>query len=166
MITRDTYIALLEKRASEDNLQTAMSELSSNRTDSNDRLKKLFDNSSSVEKTDSKHVGKLFPGKSKKEVGNELMKIARDLFKSALTETELLKTSEPAYVEVAFRGFLRELEKIGAWVGAGSGALHTALDAARKKPQTISGTAQKFIGQLQKLKQLAQGSVVSSVPKP
>lgn len=162
MQTRDLYVALLEKRAS-DGQETALEEVAANRADSGSYLGGMFSQAGNVKSTDSKLVGKLFPGKEEKETGNHLLKVAHALFEQALPQVTLLKTASPMYREVAFRSFVDELEKIGAWVGANSGALHTALDAARKKPETVAGMAQKAMTHLKK-PELAQGSVVSKLP--
>jgi hypothetical protein len=178
MFTRDQYIAALEKRASDegpkDHTQEAEQERRSNMADSRDTLGKLFSGAGEVEKTEGRYIGKLFPGDEKKESGYPMMKVARQLFDDAVAKVPYftLKLASVSYREVAFRSFLTELEKLGSWVGAGAPALHTALDAARKAPQTVGGTAQKFLGQQMKgmsampapMKPMAQGSVVSKLP--
>ncbi len=180
MFTRDQYIAALEKRASDEGPQDAHreaeSERKSNMADSRETLGKLFSGTGEVEKAEGKYIGKLFPGDAKKESGYPMMKVARQLFDDAVSKVPFftMKLASDAYREVAFRSFVTELEKLAAWAGAGAPALHTALDAARKAPQTIGGTAQKFMGQHMKsmspggmpapLKPMAQGSVVSKLP--
>jgi len=136
MLTRDFYIATLEKRASEevsnDSQETALSEFENNKKDNKAYLTSIFDNSGAVEKAESREAGKLFPGKEDKESGYVFMKVARALFDSALAEVEplaLLKTASAAYREVAFHAFCEELEKI-AMMPAPSTALHQANRAA------------------------------------
>lgn len=119
MLTRDSYIAILEKRASSegpiDNVDVAMKEVNSIQNDDREYLGGLFTKAHDVEKGQSKMVSKLFPGDSKKEPGAVLMKTAHyEAFIEAMGEHELLKTASPAYNEVVFRGFCDELEKIAA----------------------------------------------------
>jgi hypothetical protein len=158
MLTRDFYIATLEKRAAEeapnDSQETALSEFASNMKDNRAYLTGIFDNAGAVEKTDSREAGKLFPGKTEKESGYVFMKVARALFDEALVNAEtngLLKTASPAYREVAFHAFCEELEKI-AVVAAPSVAAHqatlragtTGMGAAPKTwhiPDPDAGTA-------------------------
>jgi hypothetical protein len=181
MTTRDKFISLLEKRASYDhehaiganavdNQEVAAKERTSNQSDARGQLNSLFGRASGVESADSALAKKLFPGDSKKESGFVLMKVA---FDAAVPVTKLA-SSTPAFREATFLSFKRELDKIASWAGAGAEGLHTALDAARKAPQTVGGTAQKFLGkQLKTLnagavaaptKPLAQGSVASKLP--
>lgn len=120
MLTRDNYIALLEKRAAEetavDSQEMALSERNENRSDSRAQLDKLFANTGAVEKNQSKEVSKLFPGKSEKEPGPILMKIAQRAFDQAVLRAEggVLKTASAEYRAVAFRSFCSELEKIAS----------------------------------------------------
>lgn len=175
MLTRDTYIAILEKRAAEermvDNQDVAHDEYAANMDDNRTYLKDIFDNAKSVEQNQTKHVGRLFPGKSKKESGQVLLKVARQLFDAALENVPdgLVKTAEPHYREAAFRSFVSELEKIAAlkgqtlsqvaaknqiamsrpakvWsIGEGSG-MSGALGAAKKALPEGSGTSAKSPG--------------------
>ena len=118
MLTRDSYIAILEKRASaedsQDNVDVANKEVSSIKSDSRDYLGGLFSRASDVQNNQSKTVSKLFPGNSKKEYGTVLMKTAHTVFIESMVGRGLLKTASPAYTEVVFRGFCDELEKIAA----------------------------------------------------
>ena len=120
MLTRDHYIAILEKRAADesaasyDAVEVADKEIASNSQDNKAYLGTLFDNTSSVQRHQTKQLDKLLPGKTPKETAAPLIKAAaRELFDSALSEAGLLKTASPAYREVAFRSFCSELEKLG-----------------------------------------------------
>ena len=121
MLTRDHYIALLEKRAADesaassyDGQATAIKEYGENKADNKNYLGGLFDNTGSVEKSQSSLASKLFPGKGEKESGQVLMKVARALFDDAVVQAPggFLKTGSPHYQEVAFHSFYEELEKI------------------------------------------------------
>lgn len=140
MLTRDSYIAILEKRATAegpvDNVEAAMKEVSSIQSDDKAYLGGLFTRADDVEKNQSKTISKLFPGESKKEPGAVLMKAAHyEAFVAAMGEHELLKTASPAYNEIVFRGFCDELEKIAA-LKAPNAAAVAAKGALR---QAVSG---------------------------
>lgn len=121
MLTRDHYIAVLEKRAAEgfpvphsnDSAQTALEEVQDNMGDNRSELKGLFSNASAQQTQASKELNKLFPS-GKRETAAPLLKLAA---RRALTETALLKEASPQYMEVAFRSFERELEKIAVLQG-------------------------------------------------
>lgn len=137
-LTRDDYIACLEKRATaEDNQDVALGELAANRTDSRAQLGHLFDQAGASEKGQSKQIAKLFPGKEEKESGHVLLKVARELFDTAFDCLEgegHFKTAAANYREIVFRGYVDELAKIGAWAGAQGGMLQKALQGL--KPAT------------------------------
>lgn len=143
MLTRDAYIAILEKRAAEehfvDNQDVAHDEYAANMSDNKDYLKGIFDNAKSVEQQQTKHVGKLFPGKEKKESGQVLLKVARQLFNEALENAQggIIKTAEPYYQEVAFRSFVSELEKIAALKGQTLSQVATKNQVAMSRPAKV-----------------------------
>jgi hypothetical protein len=120
MLTRNDYIAILEKKAEDtvhtDSQEAAIKDYESNMSDNRTYLKGLFDQAGAVEKDESKQISKLFPGKEDKESGHVFLKVARQLFDSAFDAVEVgyVKTSAAPYKEVAFRGFINELEKTGA----------------------------------------------------
>lgn len=119
MLTRDAYIAILEKRAADeqaavDSAEVASDEVASNRDDNRAYLKGLFEQAGAVEKGQSKQIGKLFPGNEDKVSGNVFLKVARQMFDEAFGQVEdgHIKTASPHYREVAFHAFVNELEKI------------------------------------------------------
>lgn len=119
MLTRDSYIAILEKRAEEekkpvDNVEDADKAKASIFSEDRSYLGHLFDGTGEVEKSQTQLMNRLFPGSSKKESGTPLIKTAHDIFTQAVFGHELLKHASPAYLEVAYRGFCNELEKIAA----------------------------------------------------
>lgn len=131
MLTRDHYIAILEKRASDEAssaAEIANKEVVDNTKDNRTYLGGLFDNTSSVEKHQTKQVGKLFSGKGvEQEPGGQFLKVARVIFDDAMLSAHkegLMKTASPAYREVAFHSFCQELEKIG---GVNTTAMHSAF---------------------------------------
>lgn len=124
MLTRDKYIAILEKRSSVadtesvpniDNQEIALKERDDNLNDNRDYLKGIFGEAGNVESNQSKTVSRLFPGKSPKESGTVLMKLARQLFDTALGSSDgLIKNASAVYREVALHSFTDELEKISS----------------------------------------------------
>jgi hypothetical protein len=145
MQTRDFYIATLEKRAAEessviDNQEAALNDFASNAKDNRQYLGELFDNAGAVEKEQAKTVSKLFPGKTEKESGGQMLKLAaRELFNDALVQAEeqgLLKTASAAYREVAFHAFCSELEKIAAIRGQTMGQLAHKNDVGSQMAKT------------------------------
>jgi len=116
MLTNDRYIAMLEKRASEeesgDNSETALKEYNSNRADSRRYLGGLFARADEVERQMTSAAGKVLERKN--ESGNPFIKVARSLFDEALLRTDFAKTASATYREVAFRSFANELEKTAA----------------------------------------------------
>lgn len=122
MLTRDFYIATLEKRASDtpaDSAELIQQQYDASIKDDRAALGQYFDNAGSIQKEQGRTVDRLFPGKSKsveKVYGGPLLKVARELFNQAWPEIEggLMKTAEPSYREIAFRAFAEEIEKIAA----------------------------------------------------
>lgn len=124
MLTNDHYIAMLEKRAAEndgdaiptycDQREQAVSEYERTLSDSKDYLGSLFTNTGKIQKYQDDTVRRLFPGTHKgSESGNPLLKVAsRQAFLQALEQTEFMKTASPMYLELSYRSFCDELEKI------------------------------------------------------
>lgn len=119
MSVRDLYISLLEKRASTevpdyhvDSAAVAHKEHESNRLEARTELSSLFTQTGNAGKESSATLNKLLPRKPK-ETSNPLVKLASVVY-AALSEPglPLLKTASPAYIQVTFRGFLDESEKI------------------------------------------------------
>lgn len=129
MLTRDRYIALLEKRASydgtnpltesipyNDSAQYAKQEHDANMSDSRADLKNYFNRADDIERNNTSEVRKLFdmPGKDIR-VNHPLMKVARDVFFDALSrQGNFMKTATPIHLELAYKSFTDELEKIAA----------------------------------------------------
>src|ERR1051325_5766123 len=120
VLTRDSYIAALEKRATSDlpnymvdNRAVAQEEHRTNQSDSRGQLVELFSNAKNVEKGDSKLMSKLWPAKGEKDTSNPLIKVARSAFHKAIQDTAFFKTASAHYMGVALRSFEDELEKIG-----------------------------------------------------
>ncbi len=119
MLTRDAYIAILEKRAhsefpvphENDSHAAALQEVSSNMSDNRSTLKGLFDNAGAVQTQQGKELNKLFPGKTKKEAVGPLLKLAAA---HAMTQLPFFKTASPYYIDVALSSFEREVEKIAS----------------------------------------------------
>lgn len=131
MLTRDSYVALLQKRAAE--AESSIPDVNSNddaledfkkiQTDSREFLHGLFNHASAVESQQSAEAKKIWSGTDGTKVsGNPLMKVAmRQYFQSVLLENGLMKTASPFQKELAFNSFFDELEKIaGAGLPGGS----------------------------------------------
>ncbi len=123
MLTRDFYIATLEKRAAEttpaDSAEMAQQQYDATVKDDRSTLREYFDGAGTVERQQGQAVGKYFPGKHKgveKVYGGPLLKVARQLFNEVWPQVEdgLMKTASPQYREIVFRSFYNELEKLGA----------------------------------------------------
>lgn len=135
MLTRDSYVALLEKRAEmydvykdpesashaptavpeNDSAASATQEHNKIKEDSRDYLHTLFPNAGAVQENQSAHMKKLFTDLGKDTViGNPLIKVARAVFFNAVQQGDFLKTASPIHVEMAYRSFCDELEKIAA----------------------------------------------------
>jgi hypothetical protein len=143
---QDFYKSILEKRAGKidqfgpdyslDNQEIATSELSDNKSDQRSELNSLFDSSSSVQKADSKLIGKTLPDAKKSDdvsTSNPMLKLAVNMaFFEGLRSTGILKTADSNFLKIAYAAFEDELEKLGAWVGSQGAVLRQALNAARK----------------------------------
>ncbi len=135
MLTRDSYVALLEKRAADaaesaieptDSAQLTTQQYRENMADSREYLHGAFSQAGAVEGNQSATVKKLFNNiPSGAIVGTPLMKVARAIFDEAV-EKGVIKTASPIHAEVAYRSFIDELEKIAAL-----------------KPQTLTQVAAK-----------------------
>jgi len=147
MLTRDPYVALLEKRAElydvyqdpqsashaptavpeNDSAASTVQEHNRIKEDNRNYLHQIFPNAGAVQENQSAHLKKLFNDIPKDAIiSNPLIKVARDLFFGAIQHGEFLKTASPIHVEMAYRSFCDELEKIAAL-----------------KPQTMSQLAAK-----------------------
>lgn len=130
MLTRDYYVALLEKRASEnlpdeapgvnpppvlDSAQVTTNEHNKNLADNREYLHGIFPNAGEVESNQSATMKKLFNNLPKDTItSNPLIKVAREMFFGAIESGGLMKTAAPIHREVAFSAFCDELEKIAA----------------------------------------------------
>lgn len=123
MLTRDPYVAALEKRAFQEWAENEADEKSNwavnaaNRehekikSDSRQQLGELFSNAGGLESEATKTVKELFPGaEGDKETSSPFIKVARHCFNS----TTMLKQASPIYKELVMRSFCDELEKIDA----------------------------------------------------
>ncbi len=138
MLTRDFYIATLEKRAAEaapaDSAELAQQQYNATVKDDRAILKEHFDEASAVERQQGQTVGKLFPGNNKgveKVYGGPLLKVARQIFDECWPQIEegmLTKTAAPFYREVVFRSFYNELEKLGAAMAPGASRLQRVTE--------------------------------------
>ncbi len=122
MLTRDSYIALLEKRASmessippNDSAAETHEEFKKNQADNREYLHSIF-NTAGAAADNMQNIKKSFGDLSDKTViGHPLLKVAnREFFFSTMQSNELLKTASPLHIEVAFSAFCDELEKIAA----------------------------------------------------
>ena len=130
MLTRDAYIARLEKRAEtaavhstvdgptsidpNNSAEATRGEYDSIREDNRKYLEGLFSRSSDVERDQSRMAKDIFPeGDGTRIYGNPFMKKAS--FYGAIQEMGLLKTASPLHLEVAFSAFQDELGKIGTY---------------------------------------------------
>ncbi len=126
MLTRDSYIALLEKRASDessiqpnDSAEATVQEHNRNKEDNRQYLHGIFPNAGEVQTEQGRDVRKLFSSiPSHAITSNPLLKLAllkeasRDTFFGAFQRANLLKTASPLYLELAYGAFTNELEKI------------------------------------------------------
>lgn len=121
MLTRDLYIAFLEKRASEessippnDSAAATTDEFESNQKDQNAFLHANFSRASSVQAQQTAEAKKIWSDVDGKKIsGNPLMKVAmRNVFNNAVYNTHILKEASPIHCEMAFQSFCDELEKI------------------------------------------------------
>lgn len=129
MLTRDSYIALLEKRASaessippNDSAEATTQEHNNNKEDNRQYLHSIFPNAAEVQSNQSATIKKLFSETSGKTItSNPLLKlgsavfktISREPFINAINETSFFKNASPLYIELAYGAFCNELEKIG-----------------------------------------------------
>lgn len=188
-MTRDSYVALLEKRATTDedvlheaipsnnSAETADIEHNQNREDHRNYLHSIFSNASRVQENQSSELRKLFPGLSNKTVtSNPLIKVAsRQTFITVLQgHGNFLKTAAPLHIEVAFNAFQDELEKISnALSPLGGGSLAKALPGQMGISQASRmGTAgnalhtARNMGQAGNALQLGHAPVQPTMPQP
>lgn len=135
MLTRDSYVALLEKRAADaaesaieptDSAELTTQQYRQNLADNREYLHGAFSNAAAVESNQTASVKKLFNNIPSGAIpGGPLLKVARAIFDEAV-EKGKVKMASPIHAEVAYRSFLDELEKIAAL-----------------KPQTLSQVAAK-----------------------
>lgn len=124
MLTRDPYVALLQKRAAEessipsnDSAEATYQEYSKNMEDNRQYLHGLFDQAGSVQSHQTSEIKKLFPSAEGQKIsGHPLLKVATDrtVFFVAVEQGQLLKTAAPIHLEVAYQAFMDEIEKIAA----------------------------------------------------
>lgn len=125
MVTIDTYIALLEKRAMDessvekiDNAKETVDEYSRNQADSRQQLQGLFNHAGAVSSDLTATAKKVFPNAHGTKIsGHPMLKVAsRAVFFAAL-EHQHVKIASPLQREVAYHSFCDELEKIAADLG-------------------------------------------------
>jgi hypothetical protein len=131
MMTRDAYVALLEKRAASDgdvlhesippndSYDVANQEHRKNQEDHRTYLHSVFSNAEAVQTNQSAEVRKLFNNlPSGTSTSNPLLKMARAPFFAAVeAHSNFVKTASPVHREVTFNSFCDELEKIAATRG-------------------------------------------------
>ncbi len=136
MITRDSYVAFLEKRAADaaesaieptDSVQLTTQEYRKNREDDRQYLNSIFPNAGEVQSNQSATVKKMFDSIPKDAiVGTPLLKVARAVFFDAVNSGRI-KTASPIHAELVYRSFANELEKIANMGGLSGGALGGAV---------------------------------------
>jgi hypothetical protein len=159
MLTRDTYIALLEKRAMaemerdgapttippNDSREEAMAEASRIKGDNRKYLGELFNNAGEVEREMTSAADKIWGEgiDGERQSSNPFIKMARQIFLAAMDEAPLLKTASPIHAELAFNSFLDELSKIAALKPQTLAQLQTKNQVAMQNPKTwhIGGPA-------------------------
>jgi hypothetical protein len=133
MLTRDRYVALLEKRAADessippnDSAEATTQEHNRIKEDDRQYLHNTFSKAEEVQSNQTATMKKLFPSLPGHTItSSPLLKVARAVFDEAL-QNGAIKTASPFYAELAYRSFCDELEKIAAI-----------------KPQTLAQVAQK-----------------------
>lgn len=122
MIGRDTYIKMLEKRASDfdggktgptydhdvDSASVANSEVKKNLSDNRDTLGGLFANFGKAQRRETEFAGKWSPTSKPEESASPLIKVAMD----ALSQSQLFQSYPMHYKAAAVRAFTQELEQI------------------------------------------------------
>lgn len=123
MLTRDNYIALLEKRAMDessvpenDSAKTTVSEYDQNRADQSQILHSLFNQAGSVQSEMTATGKKVFANAEGTKIsGHPLLKMAsRNAFLAAVQNRNMFKTASAVQLEVAYNAFKDELEKIAS----------------------------------------------------
>lgn len=135
MLTRDSYVALLEKRAElydnhpdpqsashaptavpeNDSAAATAAEHSKIKEDNRQYLHGIFPNAGAVQENQTAHIKKLFSNLPKDTItSNPLLKVARAMFYEAVQHGQFMKTASPIQRELAFSSFCNELEKIAA----------------------------------------------------
>jgi hypothetical protein len=130
MTTNDSYVALLEKRASADGYgphesvpseynngaDVSTSEHEANKEDHRAYLHSIFSQAGAVQSNQSAELKKLFPNMPKDTiVSNPLIKVGRNTFFAALHGYDgTMKVASSIHREIAFKAFCDELEKIAA----------------------------------------------------
>jgi len=123
MFTRDPYVAILEKRASEDSPQTSIPENDSAaatiaeykaiQEDSRQFLHDTFGRAAAVQENQSAEMKKLLPGlDGEKITGNPLLKMA--FHQALIASPNMQKLASPIHLELSFQSFCDELEKIAS----------------------------------------------------
>lgn len=179
MFTRDAYVALLEKRATDtessvepnDSAEATAMEYRKNLEDNRQYLHGIFPNAGEVQANQSATIKKLFDNlPSGTIVGTPLLKVARAVFFEAISQGHV-KTASPIHAELSYRAFCDELEKIanlGA-MGAGGGMAAPPAQAATqgmKAPMSAGaagggGMAAGGMGKVAALKQQTLAQVAA-----
>lgn len=133
MFTRDSYVALLEKRAEYgdvhsdphsvsgaptstpgmDSAAATTQEHDRNKEDNRQYLHGIFPNAGAVQSNQTATIKQMFSNLPKDTItSNPLLKVARAVFFDALQQGDMLKTASPIHIELAYHAFCDELEKI------------------------------------------------------
>lgn len=160
MVTRDMYVTMLEKRASEglhlfsgvDNQEEGNKEHASNILDQRSEVSNLFASSDKASKDATSTIAKALPLAKKTEgtsSSNTMLKVAMNTaFFDGLRETGLMKTASPEYIRAAYGSFNDELEKI-AGIGQIAGKmLGKVKNVLPKKAPTAWGPGKVLKGGL------------------
>lgn len=170
MLTRDSYVALLEKRAADaaessieptDSAEATAQEYRKNLEDNRQYLHGVFPNAGEVESNQSATVKKLFNNMPKDTiVGTPLLKVARAIFFEAVQGGHI-KTASPIHAELAYRAFVDELEKIAALKPQTLSQVAAKNQAAMKLPAKVWNISPASAGGAAAKPSLPQGSGTS-----
>lgn len=153
MTTRDSYIALLEKRAASngdalshsapptDSVEASTKDHNANKADHNAYLHSIFSQAGAVQSNQSTELKKLFPNMPNGTiVSNPLIKVGRDTFFAALNHHgNSMKIASPIHIEIAFNAFCDELDKIAMVAPLGGGG---SLSRSIPKPMGMAPALQ------------------------
>lgn len=131
MTILDAYAALFQKLAADessipenDSAAATVAEYQRIQEDSRNFLHETFSNAASVQSNQGSEIGKLFSGPNGTKIsGNPLLKLASDgeildELWQGVVQNQPEKLAQPLYLELQYRSFRDELEKIGSARGA------------------------------------------------